>query len=37
MGALRAPLWQIIAGVIAALTIIALNIRLSYDVIMNFG
>ncbi len=37
MGALRAPLWQIITGMGAALTIIALNIRLSYDVIMNFG
>jgi manganese transport protein len=37
MAGLRAPLWQIIAGIGAALTIIMLNIRLSYDVIMNFG
>jgi manganese transport protein len=37
MAGLRAPPWQIIAGIGAALTIIMLNIRLSYDVIMNFG
>lgn len=37
MAGLRAPLWQIIAGIGAALTIIMLNIRLSCDVIMNFG
>ncbi len=37
MGSLQAPKWQIIAGIAAALTIIALNIRLSYDVIMNFS
>lgn len=33
MGALRAPVWQIVLGIMAALTIISLNIRLSADII----